>query len=145
MNKFTLGPGEYFIGDIAYALRTKDIGGWILYRECGLLSIESSEFVVFNTLDNIGSFVGTDGFAYHIIESNFGLVPKALWDWDMPKTELSKCGRVVDVKRSIIFEYVYPGIFLVTIDDSESICVNTVVEYTDDDEYSSELDNFGRD
>jgi len=130
--KSIFGKGTYFIGDICYAL-DENIYDYIWGKkyeyENGEFKVGKSKFVVASTAYGDGCYEGTDGCEYGVDAGVIGIVPEVLWDEkrtdeEKPSMGFSMGGRVVEVKKELIFEVKKQGVFVITLDGKE-FTINT--------------------
>jgi hypothetical protein len=123
--KETFGKGEYFIGDICYALDDKiydNIWGKVHGYKNGCFNVDKSKFVVSGTAHGDGCFMGSDGVKYGVDAGVIGVVPSILFK----KEDTSfHGGRLVKVKKELTFETDGKGLFRIVIDAKELITINT--------------------
>jgi hypothetical protein len=81
----TLPPGRYFVGDISYALDDNNYKLWLDdgFRDGKYFGVSKNDglkypFVVCETFNGDGTFIGSDSNMYDSDASNIGLVPKQL-------------------------------------------------------------------
>lgn len=132
--KITCGPGKYFLGDISLVLAKDAIDKWHhgFHRADGLVvcasrSGDTRSFAVCTISSENTEFWDGDNQKYLIRDSNIGLVPETMFNNQVDQKMLSGLGRMITAKKIIDFD-VEDGVFLVTVDDSEIIEIDTLDE-----------------
>lgn len=125
------GPGNYFIGDICYALREdiydKDWGNRHDFKD-GNYGI----YAVAGTAYGDGCYEGTDGFSYPVDAGNIGVTDMRYSK--RTREQLAEMGKVVNVKDKLVFDSDGHGYYTITVDGSQ-FDINT--DYDDEEEESS--------
>jgi ribosomal protein S27AE len=115
------GPGEYFLGDICYALDDDiydKVWGSMFNYDDGAYKVRGYVFAVSSTAYGDGAYSGTDGVTYGVDAGVIGIVPKELSQLD------SHGGRWIKVKTSLTFQ-AGDGIFNIYIDRGEIVEIDT--------------------
>ena len=116
------GPGKYYIGDICYMMDDDiyhDTWGRKFNYEAGVFPVKDTKFAVANTAYGDGGYQGSDGREYSVDAGVIGVVPEILWSKE--KGRNGDGGRIVEVKKELIFKTDEAGLFEITIDNEELV------------------------
>lgn len=129
------GPGRYFIGDICYALPDKiydEVWGDKYQYENG----SYDGFAVHGTAYGDGTYEGTDGVSYSVDAGVIGITDISK-EQRYDNNELSRLGKIVEVKDSLIMNCDDNGNFEFIVDGQsfEIITDGSNYEEEEDEDY----------